>query len=198
MKLGIKLSPELKKRLIPPATIVALGLLWAGYELYVFHEESQKRFDTELAVAKTKISRKKTELKNLQDFVSNIESIKTELRQLNAQLDTALEHMPPTFDLAGLLRQFSLLAQNSGLEIANFKPEAGEKRQPSSFYSSTSIAMDLSGTFTQTLTFLDQLSRLKRIVNVEKIKIKGSPVKQKSGSVKTSTQAVVRTYRFAE
>ena len=155
--------------------------------------------EKERAEVEREVSLKQTELKRLLDFAQNIEAIKQELRDLNLQLEAALEHMPRTFNLSGLLRKFTMLAQNSGVELATFKPKRGEGKNESAFYSTIGIDCELQGTFSQLLVFLDQLSRLKRIVNVESLRIRvsqGGP--QRSGSIMTSTQASIKTYRFAE
>ena len=54
------------------------------------------------------IKKRRGELTKLQNFVQNIEVVKSDLRELNLQLETALEHMPHTFDVPGLLDRIRL------------------------------------------------------------------------------------------
>jgi len=133
----------------------------------------------------------------LQSFVQNIENIKADLRALNVQLEQALEHMPRNFDLAGLLRTLSTLATNSGLEISSFKPGT-EHKDDAEFYRSVSIDFAIKGTYTQTLTFFDQLSRLKRIVNIEKLAIRQTGRSARVGNFYATTRATVRAFRFKD
>lgn len=148
------------------------------------------------------ITGKQSELKRLQDFARNIETIKQELKELNLQLESALEHMPRQFNLSGLLRKLTMLAQNSGLELFTFKPSTSEDRGDGNFYATMTIDFTLRGTFTQILLFLDQVSRLKRIINAEELKMSmqgegNSPGTKTSSSILT-VAAKVRTYRFSE
>jgi type IV pilus assembly protein PilO len=181
--------------------IVVFGFLYAIYDIYGFRNEQVPRLDTETNKMQSDISLRQGELKRLQTFAHNIESVKQELKELNLQLESALEYMPRTFNLSSLLRKLTLLAQNSGVELPTFKPRKSDEKKGPSFYSTVAIDVDLKGTFTQTLVFLDQLSRLKRIVNVEKLTMKAVPTDkdhERAGNILASTTATIRTYRFVE
>ena len=176
-----------------------IGLGVAGYQFHEFQSNDVPRMENEIAKLEADVSQKQAEIRTLQEFAMNIENIKLELRELNVQLEAALEHMPRGYNLSGLLRKLTMIAQNSGIDLASFKPKRSEERGEGAFYSTILIDCDLRGTFTQTLVFLDQVSRLKRIVNVETLKFKpaeGAP--QRSGAIVTQTQVSLRTYRFAE
>lgn len=147
------------------------------------------------------IATKQSELRRLQDFARNIELIKQELRELNLQLESALEHMPRQFNLSGLLRKLSMLAQNSGLELYTFRPAQNEERGEGTFYSTLAIDFEMKGSFTQVLLFLDQVSRLKRIINAEDLRVStitNVGPNAKPGPTALLVQARVRTYRFSE
>lgn len=180
------------------ALIIALGLFFSGYQYYEFVQTDVARMKAERSKLEGDLAKQKGQLKRLQDFAQNIEKIKQELRELNVQLESALEYMPPTFDLSGILRKLTMIAQNSGVEIASFRPDNKEEAGQGSFYRSTSITFELRGPYTQTVAFLDQLSRLKRIVNVEELKIVSSDRSERTGTIVANTTAKVKTYRFAE
>lgn len=180
-------------------TILLIGAGTLAYEIYDFQTVDIPRMEQETTRLETAVGNKQNDLRKLQEFAQNIEKIKQDLRQLNLQLESALEHMPRTFNLSELLRKLTMLAQNSGIELATFKPRKAEEKQQGSFYSTIKIDFDLRGTFSQTLVFLDQLSRLKRIVNVDSLRMRiadGSP--QHAGSMVCSTQATINTFRFTE
>lgn len=190
----------MKQKLLIAALIVMAGAGYAAYDFFmVFQGEEYPVLERNYQKLEADVSSKKSELKQLQDFSKNIEAVQKELKDLQAQLDSALEYMPRTFKLEALLRKLSMLAANSGIEISTFRPKKGEEKGAGTFYSTVSIEFDMKGTYTQTLVFLDQLTRLKRIVNIDSVKIKPQMDNAtRSGSTMALTQASIKTYRFSE
>ena len=190
----------MKQKLQIVIGILLLGAGYAGYLWYQFRSEDLPKMEAERDKLQQEVQKQESELKRLQAFSQNVEKTKKELKELNLQFDSALEYMPRTFDLSKLLRKLTMVADNSGVELATFKPKKGaEEKKGGTFYSSIGIDFDIKGTFTQTLVFLDQLSRLKRIVNIDSIRMKatdGAP--QRSGATLIATSATVRTYRYSE
>jgi len=187
----------MKKVLQLCLVIVLAGIGYAGYEYYEFQSTEVVEMEGQRAQLDSSIRKKQDEVKRLQEFARNIETIKIELRELNTQLESALEHMPRQFNLSGLLRRLSMLAQNSGLELSTFKPAAAEERQEGAFYSTLGIDCTFKGTFTQVLLFLDQVSRLKRIINADELKLSGSP-NVKGQTAILNVTARMKTFRFSE
>ncbi len=190
-----------RKSKIPIA--LAMVVFAAGGSYYYF-DEFKTTEEADLIRAnqslQSDIDQKTSELTRLRDFQMNIERVKQELRELNNQLEFALEHMPRTFNLSFLLKRFTELAQNSGVELSSFKPKKGVDSQGhGAFYSTISVDFEVKGTFVHTLQFLDQMARLKRIINVETLRLRA----QDSGVVKIGgamavTSGTIRTYRFSE
>jgi type IV pilus assembly protein PilO len=181
------------------AIVVVLGFGYSIYEFFDFRSTDVPKMEAERNAREKEMADRTAELKKLKDFANNIEVIKQELRELNLQLELALEHMPRTFNLSGLLRKLTMLAQNSGVELSSFKPKSAEVREEGTFYSTVGIEFDLRGTFTQTLVFLDQVSRLKRIVNVDSLKMDVVPnAAQRAGALVAKSAVAIRTYRFSE
>ncbi|MCB0418640.1 MAG: type 4a pilus biogenesis protein PilO [Bdellovibrionaceae bacterium] len=177
--------------------IMLVGLGIAGNQFYTFKTTDMVQMRQDERNLEGQISVKKAELRKLQDFAENIEKIKQELAQLNVQLESALEYMPPTFDLSGVLRKMTLLAQNTGVRVKTFRP-GGEGNGEASFYRSVEIRCEIEGTFTQTVSFLDQLARMKRIINIEELDIKTNNVAAKAGAIEARTVATIKTYRFTQ
>jgi type IV pilus assembly protein PilO len=178
--------------------MVLISACGTGYYLQDFLTTEVVDMEKEIATIESDLGKKTNELKRLQDFAQNIERVKQELRELNLQLETALEHMPRTFNLSGLLRRFTMLAQNSGVELSSFKPKKSVDTA-GAFYATIGIDFELRGTFSQILVFLDQLSRLKRIINIESIRMRATEMSQiKTVGALTTTQGSIRTYRFSE
>ncbi len=189
----------MKSKLLLAFTIFLAGVAFAGYEYYDFISTEVVAMQKEQGLIKKKIQAKQAEYERLKGFAANIEIVKQELRELNLQLESALEHLPKNFNLSALLRKLTSLAQNSGVELASFRPEKSETRTEGAFFSSLKIDFELKGTFAQNLLFFDQLTRLKRIVNLETLKIvvKDANPSKASGSLADVTGSI-RTYRFTE
>ncbi len=186
-------------RLSLAVLLVLAGVGYAAYEYYEFTTVDVPEMEAQRKAVETEFSARQNEYNRLKDFAINIENIKQELRELNLQLESALEHMPRNFNLSGLLRKLTMLAQNSGVELSAFRPSKSENKGEGSFYSTITIDFDLRGSFSQNLVFFDQVSRLKRIINIESLKMSAKDVANSKGAtVLADTVGTIRTYRFTE
>lgn len=177
--------------------LIIAGIGYGGYEYYDFSHTEVPQMEQERQQLEQTLTQRQSEYNKLKEFATNIEKIKLELRELNLQLESALEHMPRTFNFPGLLRKLTMLAQSSGVELSSFKPAKSEQKGDS-FYSTIGIDFDLRGSFTQSLVFFDQVSRLKRIINIDSLKMNVREGPQRSGGVNAETIVALRTYRFVE
>lgn len=151
--------------------ISMLSAYFAFSNLYDFYSVSVPEIEGRRAAVEKQVESKKMELAKLREFAKNIESVKQELRELDIQLETALEVMPRTANFAELLRRMDMLAENSGVELQLFRPMSATARsEPNAFYTVLKIDFTVVGSFAQSLVFFDQISRLKRLVNVEQIR----------------------------
>lgn len=191
----------MKSKLILAFLFLAGGFGYAAYEYYDFTTTEIPQMEAQRSEVERKFASKQQEYNRLKEFAQNIETIKQELRELNLQLETAQEHMPRQFNLSGLLRKLTMLAQNSGVELSSFRPAKQEARGDGTFYSTINIDFEMRGTFTQCLVFFDQVSRLKRIVNIESLKMvvrdTSSSTRSNNGLV-SETTGQIRTYRFTD
>lgn len=201
----------MKNKLQIMVAIIGLGFAYGIYSFYDFWATEFPIYEAEEQQMVQKIATLEAESQKLQNFAKNIQSIKQEFRELNLQLEAVLEHMPRTFNLASLLRKLTMLAQNSGIEILVFKPRRDvqvtkpqdpNNPAPPTFYETISVEFALKGPFTQTLVFFDQLARLKRIVNVDSLKMitqrDSGTTPLRGAPILASTDVVIRTYRFTE
>ena len=189
-----------KSKMPLAGAMVVMSALGTAYYVNDFQENEVVQMDQQLRQVATEIDKKTHELTRLRDFAQNIERVKQELRELNLQLESALEHMPRDFNLSGLLKRFTELSQNSGVELASFKPKKSNGSPgENNFYSVIDIDFELRGTYVHTLQFLDQVSRLKRIINVESLRLKAmDTTSTRIGGAVAVTQGTFRTYRFSE
>jgi type IV pilus assembly protein PilO len=193
--------------------LVGLGVLYGFYELYDFYSNEQVKMQTEATNAKQALTVKKDELSKLKVFAEGIVDTKARLKKTNAEFEEALEYIPRNVDLAQLMARLSSLAKNSGIEVLSFKPlkeegnpseaqSPGESAKSPAFYQALKLEIQLHGGFTQTVTFFDQISRLKRILNVEtlKMQMKSGEGDRSPSNLPTvlDSSVVLKTYRFIE
>src|SRR5690606_38346614 len=123
--------------------------------------------------------------------------------ELNLQLESALETMPASYNLSGLLRRLAILATNSGVELTSFTPMGAPVRNAKDFYETLSVGFQIRGSFNETLVYMDQISRLKRLIRLKSINLNvsggGFP---KPGEINAPTPSTATTsvtlYRFVE
>jgi Tfp pilus assembly protein PilO len=66
------------------------------------------------------------------------------------------------------------------------------------FFKSTTIDLTLRGSFTQSLVFFDQVSKLKRVLNFETLKMTGNPEDKKTSTHVLETVVKMKAYRLSE
>jgi type IV pilus assembly protein PilO len=191
--------------------ILVGGLAWGGYEFYSFFNKDLPAIQIDLSTKQQAIDTKKNELGKLRSFATAITETKTRLKKTNQEFEDALEFIPRNLDLSKLLAKINLLARNSGIEIETFHPaketttkDLNNKDPGTSkmFFETVGLEVQLRGGFSQTVMFFDQVSRLKRILNVENLKM--VPVNLEAGrgpsssGTQLATTVLFRTYRFSE
>ncbi|MBY0370773.1 type 4a pilus biogenesis protein PilO, partial [bacterium] len=153
--------------------VVLAGIGYAAYGMYGFFSEQVPRLEANLRDKEAQLSGKNSELRRLRSFSENIEGVKLSLRELNLQLESAIESMPRNYDLSGLLRKLSIIGFNSGIELSAFRP-SNEPGKGAQFYETSPVSFTLTGSFTQILSFFDQALRLKRVMRIEKVTMRST------------------------
>jgi type IV pilus assembly protein PilO len=99
--------------------------------------------------------------------------------------------LPKEKEIPSLLTNISALGRGSGLDFLTFKPLADI---PKDFYSEIPVDIQVRGPYHNMGTFLDQVSKLNRIVTVSNINMR-SPT-QVSGEMLLNSSCRLVTYRF--
>lgn len=99
--------------------------------------------------------------------------------------------LPKTQEIPNLLRTISDLGKSAGLDFLSFKP-GGET--PRDFYAEIPINISTKGPYHNMGYFLDQVSKMERLVTVNNIKM-GSP-KKEAGEMLLNSSCTLITYRF--
>ncbi|MDF1564912.1 MAG: type 4a pilus biogenesis protein PilO [Deltaproteobacteria bacterium] len=136
---------------------------------------------------------REAEFTKKQQVANNLDQYKRQLEVVEQRLKEALTEMPEDIRIDDLLTQLSELAKKAGLSMRTLKPMA--EARDGEFYFKIPIKMSVEGGYHEIAVFLDSVSKLKRIVNVNNIEF-GSP-KVLADKVVLSARYMATTFRFA-
>ena len=164
MKIGFKtkgLSRKLEKIPAIYKTIITLVLaaLVLAALFYVFAKPKWE----EREQLKKEYSQLQQELNKLQQIKNNLEKHRREYQLLQEQLQDSLRVLPETKDIPNLLRNITSVSEGTRLKIKFFEPKAIKQKE---FYSELPFDIKFSGPFTSVASFLDDVRKLERLVNV--------------------------------
>ncbi len=143
-----------------------------------------------IASQSAQVEQQRILLKKNQRLASDLPRKKKEYAKLQKQLKVALSMLPKKAEIPDLLESVSWAGKDSGLEFSRFQPQGENVKQ---IYAEVPVALDVTGTYRQLMTFLKRVGEMPRIVNVRNLSIKPQSA---GGKLKISGQAV--TYRFVE
>lgn len=133
------------------------------------------------------------ELAEKSEIAQNLNERRREMDVLEQKLAEALTELPENKDIEELLAQLNDIGKKSGLEIARVEP-GPETVGGGDFFSRIPIKMVVSGNYHEIALFLQEVSTMRRIVNVNNIKLDGAKVKNEKVMLNSSFLAT--TFRF--
>jgi len=167
--------------------VIGFGILVTGAAYFFLIEPLRSEVDSlkaqEEAAEKT--------LAEKQQIADNLNERRREMEQLEQKLQEALTQLPEKKDIEDLLAQLNDVGKKSGLDIGGVTPGAEGLK---SFYAEIPITVSVSGNYHEIAMFLQEISNLRRIVNVGSLKL-GSPT-VRNEKVILGAQFVATTFRF--
>jgi type IV pilus assembly protein PilO len=174
---------------VQKALLFTATLLLMGAAFYFLKFESQLNTLQQLT---RQINEQQTRLVTLKAAVAKVEALEKELAQSEEDLAKLLALLPDQKEIPGLLENVSRLGSKVGLENILFQPQPEVVQE---FYATIPIRLDLLGTFNDLGVFLDNISKLDRILKVQSLTL--TRQKDKPGALLQVACTVV-TYRFLE
>ncbi len=132
-----------------------------------------------------------TRLRAVKKKAQNRARLQQELNEVIATFEETSKLLPKEQEIPQLLKDISALGRNAGLDFLSFKPGADV---PKDFYAEIPVSINVNGPYHNMGFFLDQVSKLDRIVTVDNIKL-GGP-RMESGEMLLSSSCNLKTYRF--
>ncbi|HEX5748697.1 MAG TPA: type 4a pilus biogenesis protein PilO [Archangium sp.] len=133
------------------------------------------------------------ELAEKSEIAQNLNERRREMDVLEQRLAEALTELPENKDIEELLAQINDIGKKSGLEIARVEP-GPETVGGGDFFARIPIKVVVSGNYHEIAMFLQEVSTMRRIVNVNNIKLDGAKVK--SEKVMLNSSFLATTFRF--
>ncbi len=133
----------------------------------------------------------RADLLKAQKAAADLPRVEREVAETRKAFELAAVVLPKTSEIPALLRNISDLGKRAGLDFLTFKPGT---EIPRDFYAEIPVDISIRGPYHNMGIFLDQISRLDRIVSVNNIKM-GSP-KKEGGEMLLNSTCRLMTYRF--
>ena len=126
-------------------------------------------------------------------IAEHLDEYKAEVTRLQEDLEKAKTLLPNEREVADLLKQVANLGKKVGLDFTLFRPEPDVPRD---FYAEVPVDISITGDYHTVALFFSKVSQLKRIVNIQNVKM-SSPV-EKNGKILLSVTGQAVTFRFLE
>lgn len=141
----------------------------------------------------TQLARLEQTLADKQEIAQNLNERRKEMDQLEQRLQEALTELPEKKEVDELLAQLNDVGKKSGLEITSVTPLPEAK---ASFFARIPIKMTVNGNYHEVAMFLQEVANMRRIVNVNNIKM--GVGKREGEKVILNSEFLATTFRFIE
>ena len=187
MKFILKLAEYSWQKVILIAIVAAAGYYFLQFDDGSSLEMVRQQRLQEMEREQDLLNKTKTAMRDLERF-------KEELNNQQAQVKEVLSFLPKQMNMGELLSAIQDRANQAGLRVLKTDPKDEVARIE--FYEAMRIELELAGTFNQIATFLSLLSKLPRLVTLDKISLITTT---KDGETpKIAFGATVVGYRFVD
>lgn len=166
--------------------VIVFLLPVALFYFILFQPQQEKK--AQLTAQRTALT---AELQKAKARASNRGKLQEELKLVEKRFAEAALFLPKEKEIPALLTNISALGRGAGLDFLTFKPQASV---PKDFYSEIPVEIKVRGPYHNMGSFLDQVSKLNRIVTVANISM-GGP-KSEAGEMLLNSGCRIVTYQF--
>jgi type IV pilus assembly protein PilO len=166
--------------------LAGIGGFWYGYARPAEASIAARR--SQLTDLQRDIDRGLATARRLPEF-------RSEVANLQAQLDRLRVVLPEERDVGDLLRRVQAMATQSNLTILGFAPAAVTTRE---LHAEWPIGLQLEGTYHDLGTFLERVSKFPRIINVNNIDIRARNNANATGAATITAETTATTFVLIE
>ena len=158
--------------------IISGAFLW-----FIFIPKSSEisQLNVEMAALNNEIIIHRTKVRRLDE-------LKKENMDLQRQLASLKQQLPPEAEVEILLKQVSELGGRTGLDFKLWRP-VEKKQSPSGLYVEIPVSVEVAGGYHALGVFFDKISKLPRIINVSNIRMGTPKTQQNRVFIQTSFSA---------
>lgn len=175
----------------PQKIAFAAALIVLPLVLFYFLVYSPK--STQIQNLRHKETSLKTQLASLKRKTRELPKFEKEKHLAEMEFKAVSVLLPKRKEIPSLLTNISGLGTNSGLDFLSFRPNREIRKK---FYAEIPVNIQVHGHYNDVGYFLDQISKLQRIVTVSNIRM-GSP-KRQGDEILLNTSFNLVTYRLIE
>jgi len=148
-------------------------------------------YDSQIAIAKAELNKKNDLLKKTKDRIGQRTQFEDEMNLVSQTFRQALDYLPTKADTQDLYKKIYSEARAAGVEMSGFKP-----REPvaKDFYDEIPMEISVRGTYAQLTSFLGNVSKIPRIINIKNVELRNP--KEVEGSTFVDMKGVLVAYRY--
>ncbi len=157
-------SLALKKRLI------IMFILGTSYPIFSFYENIdlvQENLDR-VIIAENAASIK---FKRATKTIANLPQLEKQQEEITSKLNKARTLLPMRIDFTEVLKKFADFEKILDIKMVTFSPKPLEQKTVDTNYAIVPVSLKLSASFGKTLTFIDNIMHLKKLIHIEKLKM---------------------------
>ncbi|MEJ5347200.1 MAG: type 4a pilus biogenesis protein PilO [Desulfosoma sp.] len=166
--------------------VLVITVLVLAAAFYYFKYDPQQK---QIQQLRSSIQSQETRIATLKKYAAEAEKLTQEVQKAEEELAAMLKLLPDQREIPALLETVSQIGAQEGLENLLFQPLP---EVPHEFHATIPVRLDLVGRYHQLGLFLDRISRLGRIIQVDNLALK----RRSDSSVQVSCNFA--TYRFLE
>lgn len=126
-------------------------------------------------------------------IAEHLDEYKAKVTRLQEDLERAKTLLPNDREIGDLLKQVANLGKKVGLDFVLFRPLPDQARD---FYAEVPVDIEVQGDYHTVALFFSKVGQLKRIVNIQNVKL--SSPKEKNGKILLDVTGQAVTFRFLE
>ena len=144
------------------------GALATGFYFIALYNDGSALQRT-LAETRAQIAQTEQQIKITKDALTNADRFEKEVKSAVEQFHKVYEIMPEKMSVAELTTISSDLAARAGLKLVRTEPKSIPER--TDFYEASRLGLALEGSFSQVLMFLSYISKVSRLMTLEKVEL---------------------------
>jgi type IV pilus assembly protein PilO len=174
-----------RMKIVPKSAFFFLGLMGAA-GLHFGLGPIGGDLIPQIEALRTDVEKDRIKLRETQDRAANKAKFQEEVEQVSQLFRLALDYLPKELDVQDLLKKVYSEARSAGVDLLSFKPKETKQKD---FYDELPMDIVVKGNYPQLVTFLTNVSKLPRIINIMKVEIdkpeivEGYPFMRMSGTL---------------